>query len=100
MRYRVPDHVAYIDGTGLEQGEVLYLTLLPHGQSVSLEGIGRLIWTVAADGCDVVAEIAELVGQPQDAIATDVTRFLGDMLDRGLLTAADDEVPVAVKIHR
>ena len=96
----MPDSVAYIAGVDLEQGEVLYLTLLPHGQSVRLEGIGRLIWTVAAEGWDVVAEIAELVEQPKDAIATDVTRFLGDILDRGLLTAADNEGPVAVKIHR
>ena len=92
MRHRVPDSVAYIDGADVEQGEVLYLTIFPHGQSVRLEGIGRLIWTVAAEGRDVVAEIAELVRQPRDAIATDVTRFLDDMLDRGLLTAADDEV--------
>jgi hypothetical protein len=86
MRYRVPDSVAYIGGADLEQGEVLYLTLLPQGQTVRLDAIGRRIWTVASEGRDVVAEIAELVGQPPEAIQADVTSFVRDLVDRGLLT--------------
>jgi len=86
MRYRVPENVAYIDGADMELGDVLLLTLLPHGQSVRLEGIGRQVWTTAADGSDVVAGIAKMVGQPPDAIASDVAAFLADLVDRGLLT--------------
>ena len=86
MRYRVPDNIAYIDGADTESGDVLVLTLLPHGQSVRLEAIGRLLWTMAAEGSDVVAEIAKMVEKPPDAVAGDVAAFLGDLVDRGLLT--------------
>ena len=86
MRYRVPDNVAYIDGADLEAGNVLLLTLLPDGQSVRLEGIGRQIWAMAAEGSDVVAEIAKMVGQQPDTISGDVAAFLADLVGRGLLT--------------
>lgn len=86
MRYRVPDNLAYIDGAEMESGDVLVLTLLPQGQSVCLEGIGRQLWTMAAEGGDVVAEIAKIVGQPPDDVAGDVTAFLRVLVDRGLLT--------------
>lgn len=86
MRYRVSDNVAYVDGADLESGDVLLLTLLPHGRSVRLEGIGRQIWAMAAEGSDVVAEIAKMVGQQPDIIAGDVAAFLADLVERGLLT--------------
>ena len=89
MRYRVPDNIAYIDGADTESGDVLVLTLLPHGQSVRLEAIGRLLWTMAAEGSDVVAEIAKMVGQQPDTIAGDVAAFLVDLGERGRLTDLD-----------
>ena len=86
MTYSVPDNVAYVDGSDLAQGEVLYITLLPLGQTVRLEGVGRLIWIIASEGRDVVAEIATLVGEPLDAISVDVSTFLADLVRRQLLT--------------
>lgn len=86
MRYRVPATVAYIDGPDMELGDVLLLTVLPHGRSVRLEGIGRQIWTMAADGRDVMAEIAIIVEQSPDIAAGDVAVFLRVLVDRGLLT--------------
>ena len=86
MRYRVPETVAYIDGPDVELGDVLFLTLLPHGRSVRLEGIGRQIWTMAAEGSDVMAEIGKMVEQPPDISAVDVAVFLRVLVDRGLLT--------------
>ena len=86
MRYRVPETVAYIDGPDMELGDVLLLTVLPHGRSVRLEGIGRQIWTMAAEGRDVMAEIPKMVEQPLDIAAEDVAVFLRDLVDRGLLT--------------
>ncbi len=85
MRYCVPANVAYIDGAEVDLGQVLYLTILPYGQSVCLEGIGRLIWTQAASGDDPVTGIASLVGKPVDSIEQDVADFLEDLLRRGLL---------------
>jgi len=86
MTFRVPDNVAYIDGSDLGQGEVLYLTLLPHGRTVRLEGVGRQIWMIAAEGGSVAAEISELVGQPLEIVAGGVTSFLGELVYRRLLT--------------
>lgn len=85
MRYGVPDTIAYIDGAEMEQGEVLFLTRLPHGRTVRLESLGRRIWITAAEGGDAVAMIAELVGQPRERFEADVTSFLEDLVHRGLL---------------
>lgn len=86
MTYRVPENVAFVDGSDMAQGDVLFLTLLPYGRTVRLEGVGRIIWIIAAEGRDVATEVAELVGQPLEAISDEISSFLGDLLDRRLLT--------------
>lgn len=90
MKYQVPDNVAYIDGADMQQGEVLYLTLLPLGQSVRLEGVARLLWIVAAAGGDAVSESAILAGEFADRVAPEVGSFLAELMDRGFLTEGHD----------
>lgn len=89
MTYRVPENVAFVDGSDMAQGDVLFLTLLPYGRTVRLEGVGRIIWIIAAEGRDVATEVAELVGQPLEAISDEISSFLGDLLYRQLLTPRD-----------
>lgn len=83
--YRVPTSVAWVDGPDFGLAEELYLTIIPAGRTVLLKDTARLIWLVAAEGGDVVAEVAELVGRPPAEIVADVRAFLADMTTRGLL---------------
>ena len=85
MAHRVPERLAWVDAAELGASDDLCLTLLPTGQTVVLSGTARLIWLVAVDGGDVVAEVADLVGEAPEAIAPEVTRFLAELTDRGLL---------------
>lgn len=85
MIYKAPTNVAYIDGVDLEQDQTLYLTVLPHGRSVRLEGIGRQIWIAAAEGRDVLAEISHMDSEHVLKEA-DVASFLDNLVGRGLLT--------------
>ena len=84
--FRVPDDIAWIDGTDVGVDEELYLTKVPGGQTVLLAGTARLIWLVAADGREVLSGVAEIVGVEPAQIEDDVTRFLADLVSRGLLT--------------
>ena len=88
-RYRVPDTIAWVDGTDFDLGPDLYLTKLPSGNTVLLKDTARLIWLVAIEGGDVVSEVATLVGRPAAEIESDVHTLLRDLTQRGLLALAD-----------
>jgi len=49
-RYRVPDTIAWVDGTDFDLDADLYLTKLPSGNTVLLKDTARLIWLVAIEG--------------------------------------------------
>jgi hypothetical protein len=85
MIYEVPDNVAYIDCADVEGLEALYLTVLPYGRTVRLEGISRRIWIIAADGHKVMAGLTDVNGDPT-AAAADVASFLEDLVALGVLT--------------
>lgn len=89
MAYRVPDNISWVDGADLGMGDELYLTVVPDGHTVLLKDTARLIWLIAADGGDVLTEVAALVGEPPAAIEADVQRFLADLTGRGLLTTGE-----------
>lgn len=84
--YVVPPNIAWVDGADFGMAEELYLTVVPEGRTVLLKDTARLIWHVAAEGGDVLAGVAELVGLPPEQIADDVNGFLTDLVARGLLT--------------
>jgi len=95
VRYRRPANVAYvIDHT--EDGEVVYLSALPRGSLLVLQGTSALIWqqAVAADSADLVAGLALTVGESPDAIRHDVESFVAELVGRRLLepTTADPAV--------
>ena len=76
VAWRIVDNVAWIDDADFGMAEQLYVTLVPDGLTVLLEGTARLIWLVAVDGGSIADRVAELVGLPHAAIAEDVARFL------------------------
>ena len=84
--YRVPDNVAWIDGTDPGIDEELYLTVTPGGQTVLLKDSARVIWLVVAEGRDVLPDVAELFGISPAEIEDEVNHFLDDLVSRGLLT--------------
>jgi len=89
----VPDNVASVDGAGQGTAGELYLTVVPDGKTVLLKDTARLIWLIAAEGGDVLAEVAALVGEPPEAIEADVHRFLADLTGRGLLATEEQATP-------
>lgn len=89
MAYRVPDNISWVDGADLGMEDELYVTVVPDGHTVLLKDTARLIWLIAADGCDVLTEVAELVGQQPAAIEADVQQFLADLTGRGLLATGE-----------
>jgi len=90
-RYRVPDGLAWVDEPLDDGSGALYLTQVPDGRTVLLEGSARLIWLVAVQGGEVATEVAALVGVSASEIEQDVRRFLSELADRGLLV--DSEAP-------
>jgi Coenzyme PQQ synthesis protein D (PqqD) len=81
------DRVAWLDLA--DRGEdALYASTLPDGRPLVLRGTAALIFLVAAEGGtieEVVAGVAERAGQPMDAVRADVTSFVQQLLQLGLL---------------
>ncbi|RXZ50142.1 PqqD family protein [Agromyces binzhouensis] len=71
----------------VEHEDVLYAATLPSGPILVLDGISGLIWEVACEDSDapVVDRVAELTGADPGDIRSEVERFVGDLVDRGLL---------------
>ena len=95
MRYWVPENVAWVAGVETVPDDPrIYASVVPDGEPAVLEGFAALVWDVAASGEDVVPEVAALTGQPTDAVAEEVQRFLDDLVALGLLalSGADQEV--------
>ncbi|MBW8732041.1 MAG: hypothetical protein JF622_13970 [Terrabacter sp.] len=70
-----------------DDGMSVYVARLPGGPLVVLDGAAALIWAEAttAPATGWVGRVAELVGQPEEAIAADVTAFVADLGARELL---------------
>ena len=59
-----------------------------------VNGTGVRVIALMADGrelANAVGELAQESGQPREAVARDVDRFLAAMTERGLLVEAADE---------
>lgn len=76
------------DGVGVETlAGIVYAAPLPDGPIVVLEGIAALIWSEACGAARgaVTAAVAEKTDQDAASIATEIDRFIDEMLTRGLL---------------
>ncbi|MHA6509039.1 hypothetical protein [Tessaracoccus sp. Y1736] len=77
--YRVPDDIAWIDGTEIGLGEELYLTRLPSGETIQLKGPGRMIWLSATHDIDPIGAVAALVGRPRQELVPLIRGFMSSL---------------------
>ena len=87
-RYTRPDDLAVIDAEPADGDPFrVYLTLLPSGPLVVLEGSGAAIWQEAQDdeSGGLVERLAAENGLRAEEIRDDVERFLVQLVNTGLL---------------
>jgi hypothetical protein len=87
-RYARPDDLAVIDDEPADGDPFrVYLTPLPYGPLVVLEGNSAAIWQEAQDDetGTLVERLAAENGLPAEDIRDDVERFLDQLVDTGLL---------------
>lgn len=87
-RYRVPDDIAWIDGTEIGMGEELYLTRLPRGQTVLLKQTARMVWHYAVTAEALTESVAQRVGLPPKEVEAEVQGFLDQLMASGLVQPA------------
>ncbi len=92
--FRCPDDVAVVRASTGEVGpetDTVYLSHLPHGSLMVLQGTGAMIWEEAvatAGGStedDLVHRLAARVGLPPADIDGDVRTFVELLMEQGLL---------------
>lgn len=92
MAYGIPSGLAWVADQVDENGApALYLMHVPDGEPLVLTGIAAVIWLFAAQGDDVVAELAEVVGDPPPDLAETTAAYLDDLVSRGLLVREGEE---------
>jgi hypothetical protein len=92
-RYRRPATVAAMETTGMDGSPVVFVAPLPNGPVAELERSAALIWleAVSPSDEDIASRVARRSGVPADAIADDVTAFVDELVQRGLLAPPDQE---------
>ena len=83
-RYRVADDVAWVSQDDLDAAEepTAYITRVPAGPPILLEGSGCLVWLALADGGsmeELITAVAGMSGASTDEIRDDVETLV-DML--------------------
>ena len=86
--YQRPDNVAYVV-EATEDGDVVYLSVLPGGSLLVLRGTSALIWqqAIASGSADVVSDVALAAGLTADVVREDVESFVDLLVGRRLLEA-------------
>lgn len=90
------DKAPYVTSRGIgwvhtdsDDGPLVHVARLPNGPLHILADTSALIWLAAVEGTsDVVAEVAEACGLPQETIRQDVETFVAELVERGLLRRA------------
>lgn len=91
--YAVAGDVAWVSREDLDSGDqpAAYVTRLPDGPPMVLEGPACVVWLAVADGGtaeEVVARTAELAGVGAAVVRDDVTRLLAELMTAGLVRAS------------
>ncbi len=84
-RYRIADDVAWVSQEDLDDGSspTAYLTRVPGGPPVLLEGSGCVVWLALADGgtlADVIAAAAEMTGSTEAEVTEDVETLIDQLV--------------------
>ena len=89
-RYRIADDVAWVSEEDLDGGDTptAYLTRVPGGPPILLEGSGCVVWLALAEGGtmdDVVAAAAALADVVEDRIREDVETLVDQLVIIGVV---------------
>lgn len=84
-RYRIADDVAWVSHEDLDAGDAptAYLSRVPGGPPILLEGSACLVWLALADGGtmeDVAAAAAEMSGSTVDEVSEDVESMVDQLV--------------------
>jgi hypothetical protein len=91
MRYRIADDVAWVSEEDLDGGDepTAYLTRLPKGPPILLEGSGCVVWLALDEGGtlqEVIATVAAMTGAEADTISDDVATLVDQLVVIGVVT--------------
>ena len=89
-RYRIADDVAWVSEEDLDGGDTptAYLTRVPGGPPILLEGSGCVVWLALAEGGtmdDVVAAAAAMADAPEYRIRDDVETLVDQLVIIGVV---------------
>ncbi len=89
-RYRIADSVAWVSREDLDVAgnPTAYVTLVPHGGPITLEGSACLVWLAVADGGtldDITTAAAAMSDQDAATIAGDVEQLIAQLIGAGLV---------------
>ena len=92
-RYRIADDVAWVSREDLDVGDspTAYVTLLPRGGPITLEGSACLVWLALVDGGtldEIAATAAAMSDRDAAQIAGDVLALIEQLVDVGLAAPA------------
>lgn len=84
-RYRIADDVAWVSHEDLDAGEAptAYLSRLPGGPPILLEGSACVVWLVLADGGtmdELIAAAAAMSGARVEEITEDVSTMVDQLV--------------------
>ena len=91
-RYRIADDVAWVSDETLDAGTVpsAYVTRLPQGPPVTLDGPACVVWLALAEGGtheEITAAAAGMWDADPEAISSDVVTLVDDLVRAGLVVA-------------
>ena len=87
--FRIADDVAWVSEEDLDDGDtpMAYMTRLPKGPPILLEGSGCVVWLALAEGGtleEITVRAAGIAGAEPDEISQDVADLLDQLVVIGL----------------
>jgi hypothetical protein len=89
--YRIADDVAWVSHEDLDADGIpsAYVTRLPQGPPITLEGSACVVWLAIAEGGDadeITTSAAQMWDADPDQIRGDVVGLIAELIDVGLVT--------------